>query len=190
MQSLSLDAAAFYNSYTNLIYPNFAGGPIFFSPSPLCWVMPMLQNNGATAQTHGLELSAKWQATHYWMLSAGVSEDRGTGYSMMSTPRHEFTIQTQTSLPKKFELDSALYHSSRIRSVFFVGPVFFVPTSNRVDVGLSWQTIRGLRIGLWGRNLQAPQYREGHTVYLSNGDVRRSVVVKAEWEWRPERRSK
>ena len=179
-KNLSFDAAAFYNSYSRLIYPDLNNLSVSFNPDPPYVLAAMYFNNLSRAQTHGLELSTKWRPISRWQLSLGVTENRGTGISMYANPSHQFSVQSRADLPKRFQLDSALYHWNPVSVLAVTNAT--VPTGNRVDVGLSWRGLHGLSIGLWGRNLQADRHAEGSGSFLSSGEVRRAVVVKLSWD--------
>lgn len=86
-QKLSFDMAAFYNSYSDLIYPDFVHLTPFTNQNPPFNGLAIPFTNLLRAQTHGLELSTKWQIARFWMLSASLTENRGTGISRISMPR-------------------------------------------------------------------------------------------------------
>lgn len=185
-QTWSLDVAAFYNSYSDLIFPDLFNARVSFNPFPPFLQLDTTFTNGAPAQTHGLEINNKWMATRWWRLDLNVTENRGTGFSMFASPRHQFSIQSQIDLPKRFALDSALYHGSPFAAISTT--TVNVPARNRVDLGLSWRGLRGLNVGVWGRNLQAAQHVEGTGASVATGYVPRSVVFKLSWESNPEKR--
>ena len=186
-QTLSFDATAFYNSYSDLLYPDMLHPVTFTFTDPTYIVLAWTITNNERAQTHGLEISAKWRPIHPWQVSLGVTEDRGTGISMYATSRHQFNVESRLNLPRHFALNSALFHVNKI-SVLAMTPVA-VPTTNRVDVGLSWHALSGLSVGIWGRNLQSERHPEGSGSFLSTGEVRRSVVVRLAWEFVPEKKN-
>ena len=64
------------------------------------------------AQTHGAELSSKWQPVRSWTISAAVTETRGGTAAMNATPEYLFNIQSRVNLPHRIEFDSGLYHYS------------------------------------------------------------------------------
>lgn len=151
--------------------------------------------NSGGAQTHGAELSAKWAPLARWQISTGITELRGSRVATTTSPRHQFSIQSRVDLTKDLKLDSALYHYNATQPTVLYNvptPVFGVPTSNRVDLGFTWQTAHGLSLTLWGRNLQSDHHPEvsngGFSVPNQYGDVRRSVVLRLAWESSPEKR--
>ena len=190
--TLSFDLALYYNQYNNLIVQ---------TPS----VLQVLANevllssefiNGPDAQTHGAELSAKWEPVPNWRVSAGVTETRGSPSAINATPEHLFNIQSRVNLPRKIEFDSGLYHYSGVAfgidSVALTGVVPFqsVPSFNRVDVGLSWHLASQWTLSVWGRNLQSDQHVETRDTELDNEAeyVPRSVAFKLLWRSKPEQR--
>ena len=184
-QRFSFDVAAFYNSYSGLLSPDLAHPVTTINTDPPYVLTALPFANGQNAQTHGLEVKANWHPVSPWHLSASVTEDRGTGFSMTATSRHLFDLSSQVDLSRGFELDSALYHVNKFSIVSF-NPLV-VPTTNRVDLGLTWHSRYGLSLGVWGRNLQSDQHPEGSAFLISIGQVRRSVVFKLNWN--PEPRS-
>jgi iron complex outermembrane receptor protein len=185
-QAWSLDVAAFYNSYSDLIYPDLSHAVTTFNPVPPYLQIATTFTNGSSAQTHGLEVSSKWKATRWWQLDLNVTENRGTAFSMGANPSHQFSIHSQVDLPKRFAFDSALYHWNPFTAA--AASTVNVPTGNRVDVGVSWHAVRGLNLGVWGRNLQSAEHVEGTGASVATGWVRRSVVVKLSWDSNPEKK--
>lgn len=184
-QRWSLDVAAFYNSYSDLIFPDLFNARLSFNPLPAYLQMDTTFTNGTPAQTHGLELSNKWMVARWWRLDLNVTENRGTAFSMYASPRHQFCIQSQIDLPKRLAFDSALYHWNPFTAMS--ATTVNVPTGNRVDLGLSWRGVHGLSLGVWGRNLQSAEHVEGTGASVATGYVPRSVVVKLGWESNPEK---
>jgi iron complex outermembrane receptor protein len=175
---LSLDAAAFYNSYSRLLFPDSLHAITTANPDPPLVLVLWPFTNGERAQSHGLEVSGDWHPVSIWHLNASLTEDRGTGRSMTATSRHLFTVASHLNLPRSLELDSALYHVNGYSGRYN----FSVPTSNRVDVGLTWRSRYDLSLGAWGRNLQSDRHPEGLSLFTSTGQARRSVVFKLTWD--------
>ena len=184
-QAFSFDASAFYNSYTDLLSPDFANPITTVFTNPPYVFSGWTFTNNERANSHGLEVGAKWRPIPHWLLSASLTENRGTGIAMNANSRQQFNVQSRLDLPQHFELDAALYHVNKF-SDGSINPVE-VPTSNRLDLGLTWRAVHGLSIGVWGRNLQSDQHVEGSGGFLSTGEVRRSVVFKVSWDFNPEK---
>jgi iron complex outermembrane recepter protein len=190
-QKFSLDAAAFYNEYHDLIFPFPSSLPPIVNQNPPYTLIPLTFSNGFSSQTHGLEVGAKWMPWHPWLLSVGVTEDRGTSFSMSSTPQHQFNVQSRLDLPHNFNFDSALYHYAGIPPSAVALILSPVPIRNRVDAGLSWHTPQGLTLELLGRNLQASRHAESAPTFVDfaeSGDIRRSVVARISWDFSREKK--
>ena len=71
MKSLSLDAAAFYNKYTDLFYGTY--GTAIPEAGATYYLLPLSAQNANSAHSQGFELSAKVDATKNWQLSASYS---------------------------------------------------------------------------------------------------------------------
>lgn len=186
-QAWSVDVAAFYNSYTDLILPDVNNPDTSFNPSPPYLQIAFPFKNGTQAQTHGLEINGKWNATPRWHLQLNLTEDRGTSFSMDATPRHQFSANSDVDLPRSFSFHSALYHTNAF-DVTAAGATVSLPTTNRVDLGLTWHGMPGLNVGVWGRDLQSDRHLEGNGTSVATGLVRRAVVVKLSWDFNPEKK--
>jgi iron complex outermembrane receptor protein len=192
-RTFSFDVATYYNDYQGLIAPGPAGAP-YLDPSGSSVVVPFSLINTGGAQTHGGELSAKWAPVARWQISMAVTELRGSQVATATSPRHQFSIQSRIDLAKSFKLDSVLYHYNATQPTVLYNSLtpFGVPTSNRVDMGFTWQVSQALSLSLWGRNLQSSHHPEassdGVSAPYQYGDVRRSVVFRLAWESAPEKR--
>jgi iron complex outermembrane receptor protein len=186
LQSLSFDTAIFYNSYTDLIYPDFVNLTPFFNADPPFVGLAIPFTNLLSAQTHGLEFSTKWKATRFWLWSGALTENRGTGVSRISMPRHQANIQSRMDLPHHLEFNSALYYYNGKVIPYPVGVTFVEHTTNRVDLGLSWRPVPQWTLAVWGRNLQSRRHEEDGALYFVTGQVRRAVVFQATWHSSPE----
>jgi len=184
-QAVSLDLALFYNDYDKLIT---ATPPVTSSTDSLLHSTFL---NNARGQTHGAELSAKWKVLSHWVLSAGVTELRGSPIAALANPRHLFNVQSRVDLPHRLEFDSGLYHYSAVpfqANLDNALPDQDVPAFNRVDVGLAWHATPQWTFAVWGRNLQSDKHVETLDSILvgAAGEVPRSVSFKLVWQSRPE----
>ncbi len=189
-QAFSLDAAVFYNDYQGLIDPIVSPRPPIVSQNPPYAIILFSFGNAFPADTHGLEVSAKLRPWRPWLLSVGVTEDRGTSLSMASTPRHQFNVQSRLNLPHGVNFDSAVYHYNGLPPNALQVIASSVPTHNRVDAGFSWHTTRGLTVELLGRNLQESRHPESVPTFVAfaeAGEIRRSVVVRVSWDFLSEK---
>lgn len=179
-QKLSFDATAYYNQYDGLAGLSAPGAPIIH-PSPFFIDVPVnVINEQAGAQTHGLELFAKYTPVRRWTVSVGITELRGasapgTGYpAVADNPLHELNAQSKLDLTQFVNFDASYYYNDAISHQ--------LPTLNRVDVGLSTKPVHGFTFSVWGRNLQQDRHQEAIPQSYLGGDIRRSVVFKVIWE--------
>jgi hypothetical protein len=104
------------------------------------------------AQTHGLELFAKYSSVRRWTESAGITELRGTsppgtGYPAVADhPRHEVNVQSKLDVTRLMNFDASFYYGDAISHL--------LPPLNRADIGVSTRPVRGFTFFVWGRNLQ------------------------------------
>jgi len=188
--TLSLDLALYYNQYNNLIVSSPTTVQVL--PNEILLLSDFI--NGPNAETHGAELSAKWQPVRIWTISAGVTETHGSEVAVNATPEHLFNIQSRMNLPHRIEFDSGLYHYSSLGIGQDTGdpafvPVQGVPTLNRVDVGVGWHPASRWTFSVWGRNLQSDKHVETRDTVLSNEAeyAPRMVVFKLLWKSKPEK---
>jgi iron complex outermembrane recepter protein len=188
-RTLSFDLALYYNKYDNLIV--FSPTAVQVLPNEVLLTSAFI--NGPDDQTHGAELSTKWQPVRSWTISAGVTETRGGPAAMNATPEHLFNAQSRINLPRRIEFDGGIYHYSSLpvgrNSETSNLPFQSVPTFNRVDVGIGWHPVSQWTCSVWGRNLQSDKHVETRNTILNNEaeDVPRSVAFKLLWQSRPEK---
>jgi iron complex outermembrane receptor protein len=185
-QTLSFDLALYYNDYHSLI--TLQQPVMEILPSEIIFHQRFI--NGPAAETHGSELSTKWRPFSRWVLSAGITELRGSVDAVQASPHHIFNLQSHVDLPHKFEFDSALYGYGAVP----LGgtppqPIQSVPAYQRVDVGLAWHPGPEWTFAVGGRNLQAERHRETRDTAFGNqaGEVARAVVFRLMWQSKPEK---
>jgi iron complex outermembrane recepter protein len=184
-QKFSLDATAYYNAYDGLAAFSAPGVPIV-NPSPFFIDIPVHAINEEGAQTHGLEIFAKYTPVRRWTISAGITELRGTspletGFpAVANNPLHEANAQSKLDFAQFVNFDVSYFYDDAISHQ--------LPPLNRVDLGLSTKPIHGFTFSVWGRNLQQERHQEAIPQTELGGDVRRSVILKVIWE--PDERSR
>lgn len=188
---LSLDLAAFYNSYKNL-RASEPGTPFFeTSPAPPHLVLPQIFQSALRGETHGVEIAPSWHATNRWKLAGGYAWLRGNlhwivpGAVMSSpppdlnSPHHQWSLRSYVNLPRNFEFDTSLFYVGSLS-----GPG--VPRYVRLDTRLGWRPAESLEISLVGQNLLDARHAEfgsaGEGVNATQ--VRRSVYAKFAWRLR------
>jgi iron complex outermembrane receptor protein len=187
--TFSFDLACYYNSYDDLI------GLVRSPVQPPSEVVTIFNNETAstdgTAQTHGAEFTANWQALRRWRISPSFTETRGSSNAMENVPRHLFAVQSRLDLPRRTYVDAGLYHYNALApspgAILGAPPVPGVPTFNRIDVGMSWRPGPNWTLGVWGRNLQSDKHLEFTNDFFGGtaGEIPRSVSFKLMWQSNP-----
>ncbi len=186
---ISIDMAAFYNTYDNLI--TYEPGTPFFEASPLPphWVIPMYMENRMDGDTYGVELAAKWAITDDWNVKAGYSYLQIQLHAAASSgtadpetvegrsPHNRFNLQSCLDLPYGLEFDQSLYYAGNL-------PNIDVKNYIRVDVRLGWHAADGVDVSLCGQNLFDSQHTEfGSSEGVNATETERSVYGKVTWKF-------
>jgi len=166
---LSLDAAAFYNDYSQLIAPVGGSTEIEAGASPPYASVVIPEENAGTAHTYGLEVSARWDATDYWHLTANYSWlETQMGFYAADTqpgPQQQAQLRSSFDLPYHLELNGDVSFVDRVFAPYGIG-VMNIPSYVRLDLGLVWHATRNLELGVWGENLAQDRHIE-YTSYTS-----------------------
>jgi len=153
--AVTFDLAGYYNVYDNLITAEF--GNVFLETTPVPHlVLPIHAVNGGKGETHGVELSAHWQATEWWRWSLAYSyqEFKIEGFN------HSFTEgrdpQNQASLRWSFDIPIGQPNEWRLdlwgRYVDRL-PAFPLDAYWDLDVRLAWRPSRHVELAIVGQNL-------------------------------------
>lgn len=185
--ALSVDFAAFYNVYKDLI--GLKGGQPFLelTPAPPHLVIPNTFSNNTKARTKGLEFSTTYQLFAPWRFSAAYSwlQIRQTvppgGVTLMQpgdNPRHQFNLRSYWSLPRGVEFDTAVYYTSNLAAQ----PI---PDYTRLDTRLGWRPSRNLEFSLALQNLLDPRHPEFVQIYDVEGpaQIGRGILGKITWRF-------
>jgi iron complex outermembrane recepter protein len=189
-RKFALDAATFYNEYTNR-HTDEPGTPYFEdSPMPRHLVLPTYTASNIHGETHGLEFLAQSHPTANWELTgsytlfeihlhqSALSQDFDTAPgSEGSTPRQKFQIHSLVTLPHNFEFDTSLYRVGQLGD-----PA--VPAYSRVDLRAGWRPNPSLELSAGGRNLLQAEHTEFPSGDLVKSEpIARSAYLKATWSF-------
>jgi iron complex outermembrane recepter protein len=168
---LSLDAAAFYNDYTDLLSAE-PGTPIRLS-------------NGLQGYTQGGELGSNVQLLPGWRLrgtyslldmnlrtKAGSLDTTTEASAEGSSPRHQATLHSLMDLPHHVELDPVLRYVSALRALQ-------IPAYVELDVQAAWHPVQRIGLSLVGQNL----LHSHHPEFTQTSELERGVYGKATWSW-------
>jgi iron complex outermembrane receptor protein len=93
-------------------------------------------------------------------------------------PEHQFQIHSILALPRNFELDTSLYHISRLATDG-------VPAYTRVDARLGWHARENVELSLAVQNLLDNRHPEfaGDGTGVLTGEVKRAAYGKFTWRF-------
>ncbi len=188
---LSIDLASYYNDYDHLVTTEPAAPFFQNTPAPPHLVIPITSENLMQGETHGFEMAATWNVTHFWTLSPGYafeaihmhldprSQDTSSvSRTQGSSPAHSAQLRSHVTLGHNISWDASAYFVDRLRD-----PV--VPSYTRVDTQLTWQFGEGLSLNLVGQNLAQDHHIEFVDDKGSVGttEIKRSAYVKFAWRF-------
>ncbi|RMF71604.1 MAG: TonB-dependent receptor [Acidobacteria bacterium] len=167
---VSLDATLFYHRYRDLLslLPT-PGGLDARAPVPVA-ELDFVWNNASRATVWGAELAARWSgparcawSASYTYLSSRVDDafDATGGFVFFGqedlSPRHQVGVEGSCAVAPAWQLavagrwvDSL---DSSLASLSPLYPVSRVPSYAEADLSVSWDSGRGTRLELAGRNL-------------------------------------
>ncbi len=186
-RKLSLDIATFYNVYDRLqtLEPD---RPFFQTDPQPHVIIPLYFKNLMRGETYGLEASANWNPSHKWKLSGGysylrmqlhrytASRDSRSEGAEGQNPQHQFQVHSFLKLPRNLELDTSLYHVSRLVTDN-------IPSYTRLDARVGWRVNEGVELSVALQNLLQKQHLEFLGLGVVTTQPQRSVYGKMSWRF-------
>ena len=186
-KTFSVDATGFYNDYNHLIAPTAVTTGFAVNPPPPHSVVTGTFENAGGGNSYGVEVSARWDVTDRWHLTANyswlnVQLDFNSPY-LQAGPQYQAQIRSALDLPDHFELNGALYYVDQIETPYGISQTT-IPDYFRLDVGVVWHPTKNLEIGIWGQNLLTDQHAEfaSYKTALIT-EIPRSVLGKITWKF-------
>ena len=191
LDRLSLDFAAYYNSYKHLqtIEP---GIPFFeTSPPPPNLVLPTIYGNLMHGETHGFEISANWRAMARWTLSPSYSFEQihmhldpnsqdttSVDGAEGSSPMHSAQLRSHVDLLNRVSWDTNVYFVDRLTD-------FSIPSYTRLDTGITWNWAEHSSVAFVGQNLLKDRHLEFEDTTRSaqSSLIKRSAYAKFTWQF-------
>ena len=188
---LSLDVAAFFNTYQGLesLDPS---APFFESnPVPNLLVHPIVLGNTLNGTTQGVEVSLNWKVTHRWTLSPGYSflkmnlhtdasslDTLSVANTEGSSPNHQAQLRSHVELPRGFSWDANAYFVDSL-------PVQPEPSYTRLDTQVGWRLAERIELNLVVQNLLQDHYEEFNNFLQSvnSSQVKRNAYAKITWQF-------
>jgi iron complex outermembrane recepter protein len=188
----SLDAAGFFNHYTDLEATSVGTPYLAADPSPYL-VQPFQYVNGFTANTQGAEAAVAWtpakslqiQTAYAWMQARLVSHGNATvepsGGQDWSTPRNTLDVRGLWNLQRNWNLSAALNANSTVPSML-PEPEAVIPGHVRVDMRVSRRFGEQTSVSAGITNLLHGSHAEFYPEdYTMNSYIPRSAYVGLRW---------
>lgn len=180
LEQISIDVAAFYNEYSDLLVLENGTLDTIGVPN----VLPVYWTNSLGGRTHGIEVALGWQPLDCWRLQgsytwldmevARASAGRNDGGS---SPQHKFGIRSTLTLGQHWEWDTGLRYVGRLESID-------VPSYLELDFRLAWKPDAHWQVAFVGRNLLEDahfEYPRGFSSFRS--EVPRSLHGEVTWRF-------
>ena len=179
-ESISWDAAVFFNRYDDLI--GFVRGPLMAGLPP---TFPLTFQDGGRGDTYGFELNSRWNVTECWTLRAWYAFLRlradGTGQDASlegSAPRNTVQLMSSWNLTEDVELDVITRYVDSL-------PARDVESYFDLDVRVGYAVRDNLSLQIVGQNLldgSRSEFLEKNAL-PSPSEVRRGVYGQVEWRY-------
>jgi iron complex outermembrane receptor protein len=186
-EDVSIDIAAFYNDYDDLLTAE--AGPVDLSNFPTYLSIPAVFDNKMKGDTYGVEVSAQWQALDWWQLHVtytyldmqlhGIGENSVTPELQEGqSPENQALLRSLMDLPMDLELDTTVRYVDHI-------PTFDINSYSEMDLRLGWKPKDFFELSIAGRNLLDNGHEEyrGTIFAIPSSDIERSVYFKVTWRF-------
>ncbi|HEU4708206.1 MAG TPA: TonB-dependent receptor [Methylophilaceae bacterium] len=181
----STSATAFYNEYDHV--RSLSASP----PGFLGLGLPFFFANNLEGQTHGIELSADYQALSWWRLQFGYSyleenihvksgaTDINNALNETADPRHQVSLRSLMDLPYNMELDGQLRWVDELH-LNNAGVVAKVPSYTELSVRLGWRPTKRVELSLTGQNVLHDSHPEYGLPSSQRVEIERSIYGKVQ----------
>jgi len=187
-RALSVDVAAFYNSYTDLLSAEPAAPSVDFSRESVHLVAPLVAANKMSGATYGSELFAEWRPAPVFKLSGAYtflrmdihrdadSLDASSPDPEGASPRHQFSVRSAVDLPKNLEQDVTWRYVGALDGLM-------IPGYYSLDAHLGWSPTARLNLSIGGQNLTNNQHLEFRPDFIATTPtvMKRTFQVSARW---------
>jgi iron complex outermembrane receptor protein len=184
-RTVSVDFAAFYNSYTNLLSAEPAA-PIVTPGLPIHIVAPLVAANKMSGATYGSELFAEWRPASVFKMSGAYtflrmdihrdadSLDVSSPDPAGASPRHQFSVRSAIDLPKNLQQDFTWRYVGGLDGLA-------IPSYYSLDAHLAWAPTARFNLSIGGQNLTNNQHLEFRPDFIATTPtvVKRTYQVTA-----------
>ena len=190
-ERFSVDAAAFYNDYDQII-ATVPGTPFPETGTvPPYWVVPLQLQNFASGYNTGFELAADWRPEQDWRLQLAYSylhqDIKQLGEALFSSGnRNQISLFSSWNLQNNLSLDAwvrYVHFDGRIRTLSPFGNVTIDPYVN-LSLRLGWRPRKDLELSLVGANLLEDSHLEYvQEAYTFPVEIERSLYGQVKWSF-------
>ena len=188
-RTVSVDFAAFYNSYNDLLSAEPTAPVLDVSGMPHI-VAPLVAANKMSGATYGSELFAEWRPASRFKLNGAYtflrmnihpdadSLDVTSPDPDGASPRHQFSMRSAIDLPKNIQQDFTWRYVGGLNGLA-------IPSYSSLDAHLGWSPIANLNLSITGQNLTNNQHLEFRPDFISTAPtlVKRTYQVTARWSF-------
>jgi iron complex outermembrane receptor protein len=181
-KALSVDVAAFYNRYDNILSPQTAAPAFVAAPPPPHLLIDATWKNKRTAETYGVEIAANWNVTENWRLAGSYSFLTALVHSPASdnsplaeslsednVPRNQLQLRSYYDITKNIELNAAAFYVENL-----AGPA--VPSYVRVDLGMTWRPQKDVELSVGVQNLLDDRHPEFNGQFgAASSEIQRTI---------------
>jgi iron complex outermembrane recepter protein len=194
---VSVDLAAYFNSYKDVETTEPSTPFTESTPAPLHFVQPFTYENLMYGETHGIEIAANWMLTRRWTLSPGYA---------LEQPHMHTSLMSQDTITPHFVENGAPRHSAQLRShldfgrgvawdafASFVDRLShqgystqdMIPPYTRLDTSLTWSPRERVSVSVVGQNLLRDHHLEFEDVFgsMQSGQIKCSGYAKLTWHF-------
>ncbi|MDG4551834.1 MAG: TonB-dependent receptor [Candidatus Contendobacter sp.] len=192
-ERLSVDAAAFYNDYDQII-ASAPGTPFPETRTfPPYLVVPLELQNAAAGYNHGFELAADWRPTQAWRLQLAYSylhqDIQGSdGEPLFNSGNlNQFSLLSSWNVRDDLDFDvwwRYVHRDGVIRTFSPYGNVEIDPYST-LTLRLGWRPRKDVELSLVGANLLDGNHLEYvQEAYTFPVEIERSIYGQVKWNFR------
>ena len=184
----SVDIAAFYNSYGNLLSAEPAAPSLETSGAAVHLLAPLVASNKISGATYGTELFSEWRPMNgmklsgaYTFLRMDIHRDADSlDVSSMdpegASPRHQLWARSAFDFGKNFQQDVTWRYVDSLTGLS-------VPSYYSLDARFGWMPTPRLNLSLTGQNLTNNEHIEFRPDFIATTPtvVKRTFQVTARW---------
>ncbi|ETX02798.1 MAG: TonB-denpendent receptor [Candidatus Entotheonella factor] len=186
---LSLDIAAFYNTYDDLrtVEPGLPFTDLTSTPPVI--ISPLTLDNKLQGETYGVELALEWQLLDRWRINLaytflqldfdldGDSQSTTSGNDAGFSPNHQVSLRSSIELPGKLTLDTWLRYVDTLSALDIDRYV-------TLDIRLAWQPLESIELALVGQNLVESHHSEfRQEIFPFQTEIERGVYGAISWRF-------